>query len=83
MREEPMLIIDRFEGDFAVVEADGKWLDIPKSLLPPDAARGDILKPCSGRYTIDKALTKARREEIQKRMEELFSSDEERQETGG
>lgn len=67
-----MLIIDRFEGDFAVVQADGKWLDISKSLLPPDAARGDILIEQNGRYAVDKALTKTRREEIKKRFENLF-----------
>ena len=32
------LIIDRFEGDFAVVELpNGKMIDCPKALLPDDA----------------------------------------------
>jgi hypothetical protein len=39
-----MLIIDRFEGDFAVVEyKEGRTFNLPRSLLPPGAKEGDIL----------------------------------------
>jgi hypothetical protein len=38
-------IIDRFEGDFAVVEfPNRKMMDIPKSSLTPEAKKGDVIK---------------------------------------
>lgn len=36
-------IIDRFEGEFAVVEAQGKVYNIPKALLPEGAKEGDVI----------------------------------------
>lgn len=39
-----MYIIDRFEGDIAVVEADETMLDIPRSQLPAEAQEGDVLQ---------------------------------------
>lgn len=37
-------IIDRFEGDLAVVEVDGgRFLDLPRWLLPTGAATDDVL----------------------------------------
>lgn len=38
-----MLIIDRFEGDFAVIEMDDTTFNFPKNLLPPDAKEGDVI----------------------------------------
>ena len=37
-------IIDRFEGDFAVVECDGSYFDLPKYALPKDADEGDVVE---------------------------------------
>ena len=38
------VIVDRFEGDYAVVEiAIGKCVNIPRVLVP-DAKEGDIIK---------------------------------------
>lgn len=34
-------IIDRFEGDFAVLEVDGEERPVPRALLPEDAKEGD------------------------------------------
>ncbi len=31
-----MLVIDRFEGDMAVIEYNGKTFDLPRSLLPEE-----------------------------------------------
>lgn len=39
-----MIVIDRIEGDRAVLEFDGELLDIPASALPPGAAEGALLK---------------------------------------
>ena len=38
------LIIDRFEGDFAVVELEsGQMINCPKAMLPDTAKEGSIL----------------------------------------
>ena len=37
-------VIDRFEGDWAVVEMDsGEFLDMPKDTLPPNAVEGSVI----------------------------------------
>lgn len=39
------IIIDRFEGDFAVVELDDKgFINMPIELVPQGAKEGDILE---------------------------------------
>lgn len=38
------LVVDRFEGEWAVVELDGRrFLDLPRTFLPPDARSDDVL----------------------------------------
>ena len=36
--------IDRFEEDFAVIECNNKYFNIPKNVLPSDLCEGDILE---------------------------------------
>lgn len=39
------VIIDRFEGDYAVVEFKSKtYVNLPRILVPEDAREGDILE---------------------------------------
>ncbi len=40
----PMVIIDRFEGESAVLEFQGKIFSFPRALLPAIAREGDVLK---------------------------------------
>lgn len=62
------VIIDRFEGEFAIVELpDRSTVDMPKKLIPQDAKEGDVLV-----IDIDKNATEERRKRIQKLMEELW-----------
>lgn len=67
-------VIDRFEGDYAVVELeDGKMKDIKKSLIPDDAKEGDILIINEkGINKTDKEETHKRKEEINSLMDELY-----------
>lgn len=61
------LIIDRFEGEFAVVEADGGvTFSIPKELLKC-TREGDVLN-----LEFDEAETKKRADNVKKLMGELF-----------
>ena len=61
------IIIDRFEGEFAIVEADGGvTFSIPKDLLKCAKER-DVLN-----LEFDEEETKKRRSGIEKLMGELF-----------
>ncbi len=61
-------IIDRFEGDFAVLEtADLSTVNIPKMLLPIEAAEGDIVS-----IIIEKGETQDRAKQMETKMQNLF-----------
>ena len=60
--------IDRFEGDYAVVELENRDMeDLPKALVPEGAKEGDILE-----ITIDKEETESRKQRIDKMIEDLW-----------
>ena len=61
-----MLIIDRFEGDFAVVEDSEKEThqNIRKEFMEEGAKEGDVITLFESFYMIDHAATKKRRDEI-------------------
>lgn len=62
------LIIDRFEGNFAIVELpDGRMIDCPKELLPDNAKEGSILS-----ITVDENATKEKLQKNTDRMNRLF-----------
>lgn len=66
-------IIDRFEGEFAVIEFNGQTEDILKSELPDDIEAGDtLIFEEDGKVTLDKADTAAQKKEIEALMDELF-----------
>lgn len=65
-------IIDRFEGEFAVVEIDGQTEDILKSKLPEQAKSGDTLVFSENKITLDKNDTEIRKKEIKGLMDDLF-----------
>ena len=62
-----MLIIDRFEGSFAVVETNEGIVNIPRSELPKEAKEGDCL-----RLLVDRDGTAARKKRIEGMMGSLF-----------
>jgi len=62
------LIIDRFEGDFAVIELpDGRMVDCPKVMLPQNAKEGSILN-----ISIDEAATTEKLQKVTEKMNRLF-----------
>ncbi|PEW07817.1 DUF3006 domain-containing protein [Bacillus cereus] len=65
-------IIDRFEGDVAVIEFNNITIEVPRSKLPPIVKEGDVLIIEDDKYTIDKKETEKRRREIQNLMDKLF-----------
>ncbi|GAB6436727.1 MULTISPECIES: DUF3006 domain-containing protein [Bacillus] len=65
-------IIDRFEGELAIIEMNNETIDVPKSKLPSTAKEGDVLIIEDNKFTIDKNETNKRRREIQDLMNKLF-----------
>lgn len=65
--------IDRFEGDFAVLEAEDKTMqNVPRTLLPESAKEGDCLNWDGERYLLDEAETAARSARIKRKMDALW-----------
>lgn len=61
------VIIDRFEGEYAVVEIDkDTFVNLPKVLVP-SAKEGDVVK-----IIVDHDTTKKRKEHISDLMDNLF-----------
>jgi hypothetical protein len=69
-----MLIVDRFEGDFAVCEEGyGKTVNIPKAELPPSVGEGDcLIAVAEGVYEVDADETARRKKRISEKMSRLF-----------
>ena len=64
------MIIDRFEGELAILELeDGTFAEIPKTLLPDGAKQGDCI-----RMIIDKETTEMRQKRIRHKMDNLFQN---------
>lgn len=62
-------IIDRFEGDYAVVELENKeMIDIPRTILPVGAKEGDIIN-----ISIQETETENQKKRIQDKFNSLFS----------
>ncbi|TWT01850.1 DUF3006 domain-containing protein [Planomicrobium sp. CPCC 101079] len=65
-------IIDRFEGELAVVEIEGVTKDFDKSIFPKFATPGDFVEITGDRVTVLKDETEKRRKEIKDLMDELW-----------
>ncbi|MBE6848641.1 MAG: DUF3006 domain-containing protein [Ruminococcus sp.] len=70
-----MIIIDRIEGDYAVVEAGEQMLHIAIAELPQEAAEGDILTQTESGWLIDVQATQARREAMAARRARLLEEE--------
>ncbi len=68
-----MLIIDRFEGDYAVVEDSETDIvkNINKTLIDKTAKEGDVLSFENGAYIVDMEATERRRREISELIKKL------------
>lgn len=70
------LIIDRFEGNYAVCEQEDKTIvKIPKYKLPLECEEGTCLvQDSEGMYRKDSEATKSREKRIYEKMYRLFES---------
>ncbi len=67
-----MLILDRFEGDFAVIENGDEFIKTDRKNISDDAVEGDVLTENNGFYTADKDSTQKRKDEILKLQNSLW-----------
>lgn len=65
-----MLIVDRFEGDWAVIEYGGTTFNFPRSLLSPDVKEGDVITIS---ISVDQTITKERRQKGGEMMKGFFN----------
>jgi hypothetical protein len=59
------VVIDRFEGEYAVVELPNRvMVDVPKIVLPDEAVEGDIIEIRIGRDKVQEAQIKDLMDEV-------------------
>ena len=64
------VVIDRFEGEIAVIELEnGDMVDIPKKILPDNAKEGSIIN-----ITCDEKESLLSRDAAKKKMNSIFHS---------
>ena len=67
------VIIDRFEGDFAVCEQENKeFINIEQKRIPATAKEGDVLLVEEDDIRLDVGETEARRRKIKELAEDLW-----------
>ena len=65
--------VDRFEGDFAVLEDENRTMkDVPRGALPEEAKEGDVLIFAEGSYSLDSEETARRKEDVRERLQRLW-----------
>lgn len=67
-----MIILERFEGDIAVLETDEGNLNISRYALPEEACDGDVLVFSDDCWSIDREKTNERRAAMRSRMRRLI-----------
>ena len=67
-----MIVLDRYEGNFAVLEEDGKIKNVPRELLETGISEGTVLEFSDGRYKALTEQTEERRKAISDLQNNLF-----------
>ena len=75
LEKEKILVVDRFEEDFAVCEdrSSKKIKNIEISKLPEQVKEGDILRFKNNKYEIDEEKRKEIEKRINDKMKNLFN----------
>ncbi len=67
-----MLIVDRFEENFAVCDYNGEPICVPTSMLAPDVKEGDVLRLNGEIYEVDVEMTNIRRDKISYLLDNIW-----------
>lgn len=62
------MIVEKIEGNLAVIEVDNQFITLPLSILPSEVSEGDVLK-----LVIDKETTDLRKKVISDKLSNLFN----------
>ena len=75
LEQEKILVIDRFEGDFAVCEdrENEEMVNIEISKLPQNIKEGDVIKSKNNKYELDEEKRKEIEERINNKINNLFN----------
>ncbi len=69
-----LVIVDRFEGNFAICECeDRSMIEIEKEKLPKEAKEGDVLRIENDVITVDIEETKKRKERIEALLKDMWN----------
>ena len=66
-----MTVIDRFEGEYAVLETESGMKNVPREMLPEGAREGDVLEVKDGVYIINKKAAAKRRSTKRSKLNKL------------
>ncbi len=67
-----MIILERFEGDFALIEINGEISKISRKYVDDSVCAGDVLVKKGDIYYSDLDKTKARRKKLAELTDSLF-----------
>lgn len=67
-----MIVLDRYEGDIAVIEEDGVTKNLPRDMLEKGIPEGSVLKRECEKYVLDIDKTEARRAKLAELQNSLF-----------
>ncbi|MEW6546492.1 MAG: DUF3006 domain-containing protein [Bacillota bacterium] len=65
---QSLLVVDRFEGEWVVLEWKGRTFSVPRGLLPEGAREGDCLR---WHLEVDGEATAARRRQVRNLLDQL------------
>lgn len=65
-------IVDRFEGEIAVIEIDGVTHDIARALVDEQVRPGDVVECIQERWIKNHTATEQRAAEIKKLMDDVW-----------
>ena len=65
-------IVDRFEGDFVVIEMEGNMKDVPKKQVDSSVKVNDVVELVDGKWIVKEADTERRRKEIKALMDSVW-----------
>ncbi|MDE5791905.1 MAG: DUF3006 domain-containing protein [Oscillospiraceae bacterium] len=64
--------IDRFEGDFAILESESEFIQVLKNILPENSKEGDLLEFTETGWKLCPEETKSRKQELMERRQRML-----------
>jgi hypothetical protein len=67
-------IIDRFEGEYAVIEIEGKTKDVNRNIVDEKVKINDAVIFIDGKWFVDHQATALRKKKIQSLMDQIWGN---------